>query len=101
MCGHGREGSEVRGMELRPIRMYTSTVYVISVGEHVLVGNGWSGGLVLRACKFYIEGQLGVRELPLAALEQSPKLWKKKTHFCRWHPPRSVLSCWLLVMYED
>ena len=74
MCGHGREGSEVRGMELRPIRMYTSTVYVISVGEHVLVGNGWSGGLVLRACKFYVEGQLGVRELPLAALEQSPKL---------------------------
>ena len=67
MCGHGREGSEVRGMELRPIRMYTSTVYVISVGEHVLVGNGWSGGLVLRACKFYVEGQLGVRELPLAA----------------------------------
>jgi hypothetical protein len=44
VCGHGREGSEVRGMELRPIMMCTSTVYVISVGELVLVGNGWGGG---------------------------------------------------------
>lgn len=40
--------AQVRGMHIRPMRMYTSTIYVISVGEHVLAGKGWSGSLVLK-----------------------------------------------------